>query len=181
MVESWKASERIMNQTPEAPDANLQKRHYLYPGTIFVHRHPHLVTTVLGSCVAVCLWNQSAQLGGINHYLLPLWNGEGLPTPKYGNIAIAKLVEKVRAYSSPGDKLIAKVFGGASMWEKTEGLLAVGQRNIEFAIETLESLKISIVSSDLGGHQGRKVIFNSGDGTVLMRRQRAMGTAKAAK
>ena len=171
---SWKASERMMNQISEAPDTNLQRRHYLYPGTIFVHRQPHVITTVLGSCVAVCLWNQAAQLGGINHYLLPLWNGEGLPTPKYGNVAITKLVEKVRAYSNPGDKLIAKVFGGASMWEKNVGLLAVGQRNVEFAIETLESLKITIVGSDLGGHQGRKVIFNSGDGTVLMRRQRPM-------
>ena len=170
-----------MNQITESPDIHLERRHYLYPGTIFVHRQSHLVTTVLGSCVAVCLWNQTAQLGGINHYLLPLWNGEGLPTPKYGNVAITKLVEKVRAYSSPGDKLIAKVFGGASMWEKAEGLLAVGQRNIDFALETLESLRIPIVSSDLGGNQGRKVIFNSGDGTVLMRRQRAMRIAKTAE
>ncbi|MDT8442685.1 MAG: chemotaxis protein CheD [Desulfuromonadales bacterium] len=152
-------------------------RHYLYPGTLFVHRQPHLVTTVLGSCVSVCLWNQTSQLGGINHYLLPLWNGEGLPTPKYGNIAIEKLIDKVKALSGPGDKLIAKVFGGASMWEKTEGLLAVGQRNIEFAIETMEKHRIPIVSSDLGGYHGRKVIFNSGDGTVMMRRQRSMRLA----
>ena len=177
----WKVSKRIMNQRTEAPETHLQRRHYLYPGTIFVHRQPHLVTTVLGSCVSVCLWNQTAQLGGINHYLLPLWNGEGLPTPKYGNVAIDKLVEKVRACSSPDDTLIAKVFGGASMWEKTEGLLAVGQRNIEFALETLETLRIPIVSRDLGGHQGRKVIFNSGDGTVLMRRQRAMRLTRAAE
>lgn len=163
-----------MNQITPAPETEIERRHYLYPGTLFVHRKPHLVTTVLGSCVSVCLWNQTSQLGGINHYLLPLWNGEGLPTPKYGNIAIAKLIEKVKALSNPGDKLIAKVFGGASMWEKTEGLLAIGQRNIEFAIETLETHKIQIVSSDLGGYQGRKVIFNSGDGSVLMRRQRAM-------
>lgn len=149
-------------------------RHYLYPGTLFVHRQPHLITTVLGSCVSVCLWNQTAQLGGINHYLLPLWNGEGLPTPKYGNIAIISLIEKVRAFSGPKDKLVAKVFGGASMWEKAEGLLAVGQRNIEFALEALETHRIPILGSDLGGKQGRKVIFNSGDGTVLMRRQRAM-------
>ena len=167
----------IVNEEHGGTGAHLLKRHYLYPGTLFVHRHPHRITTVLGSCVSVCLWNQTARLGGINHYLLPLWNGEGLPTPKYGNIAINKLVEKVKALSSPGDKLIAKVFGGASMWEKTEGLLAIGQRNIEFAIETLESHKILIVGSDLGGHQGRKVIFNSGDGTVLMRRQRVLRPA----
>lgn len=168
-----------MTQINPAPQAEALKRHYLYPGTLFVHRQPHLVTTVLGSCVAVCLWNQTAQLGGINHYLLPLWNGEGLPTPKYGNIAIAKLIEKVQALSSPGDKLIAKIFGGASMWEKTEGLLAIGQRNIEFAVETLGDRKIPVVSSDLGGYHGRKVIFNSGNGTVLMRRQRSMRMASA--
>ncbi len=163
-----------MNLPTAAPQSEVLKRHYLYPGTLFVHRQAHLVTTVLGSCISVCIWNQTSQLGGINHYLLPLWNGEGLPTPKYGNIAIAKLVEKVRALSNPGDRLIAKVFGGASMWEKTEGLLAIGQRNIEFAIEALESHKIPIVGSDMGGYHGRKVIFNSGDGTVLMRRQRSM-------
>jgi chemotaxis protein CheD len=125
----------------------------------------------------VCLWNQTAKLGGINHYLLPLWNGEGLPTPKYGNVAIEKLIEKVNALSNPGDKVIAKLFGGASMWEKTEGLLAIGQRNIEYAFEILEMHKIPIVSKDLGGYHGRKVIFNSGDGTVLMRRQRSMRVA----
>ena len=167
----------MTNRLIQTPEEDLLGRHYLYPGTLFVHQKPHRITTVLGSCVAVCLWNQTAQLGGINHYLLPLWNGEGLPTPKYGNIAITKLVEKVRSYSSPGDKLIAKVFGGASMWEKTDGLLAVGQRNIELAIEMLETLNIPVVGKDLGGNQGRKVIFNSGDGTVLMRRQRAMKIA----
>lgn len=163
-----------MNHQPATDSSDTIPRHYLYPGTLFVHKRPHLVTTVLGSCISVCLWNQTAQLGGINHYLLPLWNGEGLPTPKYGNIAIEKLVEKVKAISRPGDKLIAKVFGGASMWEKTEGLLAIGQRNIEYANETLEKHGIPIVGIDVGGYQGRKVIFNTGDGTVLMRRQRSM-------
>lgn len=163
-----------MSQYPNALSSETIKRHYLYPGTLFVHKRPHLVTTVLGSCISVCLWNETAQLGGINHYLLPLWNGEGLPTPKYGNIAIEKLIEKVKAISSPNDKLIAKVFGGASMWEKTEGLLAIGQRNIEYANETLEKHGIPIAGIDVGGYQGRKVIFNTGDGSVLMRRQRSM-------
>lgn len=148
-------------------------RHYLYPGTLFVHRQPHLVTTVLGSCVSVCLWDASLRVGGINHYLLPLWNGEGLPTPKYGNIAIAKLIEKVQGFGV-GSKLIAKVFGGASMWEKTEGLLAIGQRNIELAMEMLEQHRIPVVSSDVSGPVGRKIIFHTGDGTVLLKRQRSL-------
>jgi chemotaxis protein CheD len=159
---------------PNHSDIEQIKRHYLYPGALFAHREPHLETTVLGSCVAVCLWDAKSQIGGINHYLLPLWNGEGLPTPKYGNIAIAKLIEKVRTVSgSETNKLVAKVFGGASMWDKAEGLLAVGERNIDLAREYLEKHKIPIVSSDLGGNAGRKVIFNTTDGSVLMRRQRS--------
>ena len=169
----WKPSE-LIDMPTISPQPELPKRHYLYPGTLFVHREPHLVTTILGSCVSVCIWNQTARLGGINHYLLPLWNGEGLPTPKYGNIAIAKLIEKVRALSGPNDTPIAKVFGGASMWEQNDGVLAIGQRNIEYAIESLEKHRILILSSDLGGVNGRKVIFNSCDGSVLMRRQRPM-------
>jgi len=163
-----------MNQRLPGGDVEALPRHYLYPGTLFVPREPHLITTVLGSCVSVCLWNETARVGGINHYLLPLWNGEGLPTPKYGNIAIAKLIEKVMAYSGPNDKLIAKLFGGASMWEKADGLLAIGLRNIELAQDLLEKHRIPVVASDLGGHQGRKVIFNTADGTVLMRRQRGI-------
>ena len=158
-----------MTQITETPDTNSQRRHYLYPGTIFVHRQPHLITTVLGSCVAVCLWNQTAQLGGINHYLLPLWNGEGLPTPKYGNIAITRLIEKVRNIAGPGE-LVAKVFGGASMWSRAEGALAVGERNVELAFRTLEEEKIKIVSQDVWGEMGRKLIFDTKTGSVLLRR-----------
>jgi len=146
-------------------------RHYLYPGTLFAHRQAHQVTTVLGSCVSVCLWDAAVRVGGINHYLLPLWNGEGLATPKYGNIAIIKLIEKVQSLGA-GGKMVAKVFGGASMWEKTEGLLAIGQRNIDLALELLEKNRIPVVSRDLGGPVGRKIIFNTADGSVLLKRQR---------
>lgn len=169
---NWSSSE-TGGPVPETAEEKAAGRHYLYPGTLFVHHEPHLVTTVLGSCVSVCLWDPAARVGGINHYLLPLWNGEGLPTPKYGNIAIVKLVQKVQDLGA-GSRLVAKVFGGSSMWEKTEGLLAIGQRNIELAMELLEQHRIPVVSSDLGGPVGRKIIFHTGDGTVLLKRQRAL-------
>jgi chemotaxis protein CheD len=158
---------------PPEGEVSTAGRHYLYPGTLFAHRSPHVVTTVLGSCVSVCLWDASVRVGGINHYLLPLWNGDGLPTPKYGNIAIVKLIEKVQTLGA-GSRLVAKVFGGASMWEKTDGLLAIGQRNIELAIELLEQHRIPIVSKDVGGPVGRKIIFHTDDGSVLLKRQRAL-------
>ncbi len=143
--------------------------HYLYPGTIFTHRDKHLVTTILGSCVAVCIWHEKARIGGINHYLLPLWNGDGLPTPKYGNVAIDRLVEKVRSIAG-GGRLIAKVFGGASMWAQSSGALAVGERNVELAFSTLEDMKIKVVSQDVEGGMGRKIIFDTESGSVLLRR-----------
>lgn len=145
------------------------KTHYLYPGTIFTHRDQHLVTTILGSCVAVCVWHEKSRVGGINHYLLPLWNGDGLPTPKYGNVAIPRLVEKIRSIAG-GGTLIAKVFGGASMWSQTSGALAVGERNVELAFNTLEDMKIKVVSQDVGGGMGRKIIFDTESGSVLLRR-----------
>ncbi len=143
--------------------------HYLFPGTIFTHRDRFLVTTVLGSCISVCIWNEKGRIGGINHYLLPLWNGEGLPTPKYGNVAIERLVEKVNRIAGSGP-LIAKVFGGASMWTQTSGALAVGERNVELAFKTLEEMKIKIVSQDVGGGMGRKLIFDTDSGAVFLRR-----------
>ena len=169
----------MMNQATGASETPSPERHYLYPGTLFVHRKPHLITTVLGSCVSVCLWNKTSQLGGINHYLLPLWNGEGLPTPKYGNIAISKLHEKVRAYSNPGDKLIAKVFGGASMWDKDKGdnFFCVGNVNSRFIQEFLGNEGIPLVTADLEGDRGRVIYFSFGDFAVHVRKiQKTIGS-----
>lgn len=148
------------------------KNHYLYPGALFAHPDPHLVTTVLGSCVAVCLWEPKQALGGINHFLLPLWNGEGLPTPRYGSVAIPRLVERLVELGARRERLQAKVFGGASMWQASDGLLAVGERNAVLARHLLEELRIPVLGSDLGGTQGRKIVFNSGTGEVLLRRNR---------
>lgn len=148
-------------------------KHYLFPGTLFADPRPHMVTTVLGSCVAVCLWDSIRRVGGINHYLLPLWNGEGLPTPKYGNVAIDKLIDNMLALGCRKQNLVAKLFGGATLWENTEGLMRVGERNVTLAEELLHERRIPIVSSDLQGASGRKILFNTENGTVLLQRHRS--------
>jgi len=146
---------------------------YLFPAEVFVSREAMMVSTVLGSCVAVCLWDSRLAIGGINHYLLPLWNGDGLATPKYGNIAIRQLVEKVLAQGAERKNLQAKIFGGAAMWDNSNGLFAIGPRNIELAQQQLKELQIPLVASDVGGTQSRKIFFNTGDGSVLLRRHRS--------
>jgi len=67
----------------------------------------------------------------------------------------------------------AKIFGGAAMWSNTAGLFAIGLRNIELAQQQLQELQIPLVASDVGGTLSRKILFNTGDGSVLLRRHRA--------
>ncbi len=146
--------------------------HYLYPGMLFAKSGQYVISTILGSCVAVCLWDNVLCQGGMNHYLLPLWNGEGLPTPKYGNVAIPMLIEKMRLIGSRRDNLVAKVFGGGSVLESLSGPIDVGSRNIALADEILASEKIAVVSSDLGGNSGRKIFFVTDTGEVFVRKFR---------
>jgi chemotaxis protein CheD len=145
--------------------------HFLHTSAIFVKRGDHRVITVLGSCIAVCLWDPVLKLGGMNHYMLPLWNGEGLPSPRYGNIAITKLIEKMLSLGSQKASLKAKIFGGASSASfNSKGLVSVGDRNIMLARDILGDERIPILGSDVGGKFGRKVIFFTDSGSVLVRK-----------
>ncbi|MBI1912710.1 MAG: chemotaxis protein CheD [Deltaproteobacteria bacterium] len=128
------------------------------------------ITTVLGSCISVCLWDYTLKIGGMNHYLLPFWNGEGLQTPKYGNIAIPLLIERMIGFGCKKENLIAKVFGGAGMLESASGFLNVGERNIALASHILSDEKIPVLSSDTGGQFGRKIMFMVESGEVFVKK-----------
>lgn len=145
--------------------------YYLYPGLLFAEAHGCRVTTVLGSCIAVCLFDPVRRIGGINHYMLPLWNGEGLPTPRYGNVAIETLIDRLQGMGCQISRLQAKVFGGAAMWENGTGLITIGERNIDLAWRMLHHYAIPVVGNDVGGNVSRKIICNTGTGEVLLRCQ----------
>jgi len=149
------------------PDEN---SHYLLAGSLFVHEERHFVTTVLGSCVSVCLWDCVRNRGGTNHYMLPFWNGEGLASPKYGNIAIAKLIEKMLQLGSDKRNLRSKVFGGGIVLNVTNPFMNIGERNIQLAEDMLRSENIPIISADTGGKVGRKLIFNTETGAVFLKK-----------
>ncbi len=148
--------------------------HFLHPGGLFAQNKEYIVTTILGSCVSICLWDPVLRIGGINHYLLALWNGEGLPSPKYGNIAITKLVERILALGSKKQNLKAKVFGGATVIRGSNGFLNVSQRNITLAENILQCERIPVISCDVGGNRGRKIIFNTNSGGVLVKKIKPM-------
>ncbi len=140
--------------------------HYLYPAALFASKDPFLVNTILGSCVAVCLYDPILKIGGVNHFMLPLWNGQGLASPKFGNIAIDKLLEKMLSLGSQKPHLRAKVFGGGEVIETKSNQFHIGERNIKIAMEMLQELRIPIISSSTGGNNGRKIQFLTHTGEV---------------
>lgn len=140
--------------------------HYLYPSNLFVTKDPHFVTTVLGSCVSVCLFDTKNKFGGINHFMLPFWNGDGLASVKYGNIAMTKLIEDMLRKGSNKEDLEAKVFGGAN---QANFSMKIGDRNAEIAINHLNNENIPIKAQSLGGIRGRKIIFEIHTGVVRMK------------
>lgn len=142
---------------------------FIHVGQIHIDYAPQAISTVLGSCVAVCLYDEKLGLGGMNHYLLPFWNGNGLQSPKFGNISIPKMIEQMIAKGSTPKTLEAKIFGGASMNIGGSEAMMIGEKNVLVAREILKEYRIPIVAEDIGGQNGRKIQFNLERGKVLMK------------
>ncbi|MDN4166129.1 chemotaxis protein CheD [Cytophagales bacterium LB-30] len=144
-------------------------KHFLYPANIWVAQQPTIISTLLGTCVAVCLWDSRAKIGGMNHYLLPLWNGDGLASPKYGNIAIHKLVDEMQAQGASPKRMVAKIFGGKTSQKGGSVAYSIGLRNIQIAKEMLEELQIPLLAESVGGEYGRTIKFDTESGKVYMK------------
>lgn len=142
---------------------------FIHVGEIHVDVGSVAISTVLGSCVAVCLYDKKLGIGGMNHYLLPFWNGNGLQSPKFGNISIPKLIEAMLDMGANFKTMEAKIFGGASMNIPVSQNMMIGEKNILVAKEILKEYKIAIVASDVGGENGRKIQFNLEHGKVLLK------------
>jgi chemotaxis protein CheD len=143
---------------------------FIHVGEFYIGVRPTEVSTILGSCVSVCLYDKIEMIGGMNHYLVPLWNGNGLQTPKYGNVAIHRLVEGMLNVGCSLKNIEAKIFGGGNVIDtvKNEDMM-VGRKNIIIAKEILSEYKIPITAQDVGGTRGRRILLVSETGKVLMK------------
>jgi chemotaxis protein CheD len=156
---------------PSAETARGLRTVYLHPGELFTATEPTEVTTILGSCVSVCLWDTRLRIGGINHFLLPTPPGGHVPSIRYGDSAVPALLEELARLGSVRRHLQAKVFGGST----SGGFLqpatgsSLGQRNAELARKLLAEAGIAILAEDLGGPYGRKVRFRTDDGMALVK------------
>jgi len=166
------SSKSISDRRASSPtdEASKRARAYLHPGQLFVSADSHAVTTILGSCVAVCLWDPVTRIGGINHFLLPTFSGAGIASPRFGNIAVKELLDQLAQLGGQKRNLLAKLFGGACVLEAfRQRQHHLGMQNIEVARELLQSESIPLVGHDVGGQRGRKLIFHTDDGAAWVK------------
>ena len=150
------------------PAESNQPRHFLYPGQVFVTRDPMIISTILGSCAAVCLWDRHKKAGGMNHYLLPEGLAEGPNRLRYGNVANPELLNQVLALGGEVRNLRAKIFGGSSAFA-ADLSKSVGSRNVELAESFLRSAGIPVVEREVSGKHGRRLVFQIIDGVTTIK------------
>ncbi len=128
------------------------------------------ITTILGSCVAVCIWDPVAGVGGMNHYMLPWDAGSTSGGLRYAAYAIPRLIEELLSLGGNRGRFNAEIFGGACVLRHVQhGECDLGARNIEAARRLLEAARIPIVHEDVGGQHGRRLTFSTDDGSCKLR------------
>ena len=143
---------------------------YLQPGQLFVSLENYAVTTILGSCVSVCLWDPVTKIAGINHFLLPSSSQDARGSTRFGDCAVRELIADVRALGAALNRVQAKIFGGACVLDAFRGGdHHLGAKNIAVARAELEQAKIPILGEDVGGRRGRKLIFHTGSGAAWVK------------
>ncbi|MDR1084259.1 MAG: chemotaxis protein CheD [Deltaproteobacteria bacterium] len=140
-------------------------RYHLTPGNLFTCGEQAMISTVLGTCVAVCLHDRRLKIGGMNHFLYPKSGFFGSSSNEYGDVAIQALIEKLCRMGSRIQDLEAQIFGGGDI-PGFDG--KTGIRNIKIARKLLKKHGINVVSEDVGGFKGRRLIFHTGTNETLV-------------
>jgi chemotaxis protein CheD len=138
----------------------------ILPGEYFVHHEDILITTTLGSCIAACLWDRNARVGGMNHFMLPEGTGD---SGRYGSYAMELLINEMMKCGASRTSMEAKVFGGGQV---VSGMTSmnVGERNTSFVIDYLKTERIPILSKDVLDVYPRKVCFLPASGKAMVKR-----------
>ena len=154
------------------PETERVRAVYLQPGQLHVADSPTVITTILASCVAVCLFDARRRIGGMNHFLLPKALGIDTAPARFGASATQLLLEQMLARGCRMRDLQAKLFGGATVLGAVPGTrdrIPLGDSNVRCAFELLDQAHIPVVASDVGGTRGRKIIFHTDDGSAFMK------------
>jgi chemotaxis protein CheD len=147
---------------------NVEQRVHVGQGEHFITSDPNVVlSTILGSCVAMCLRDPLAGVGGMNHFLLPEGAGAGTDAGRrYGAYAMELLINDLLKAGGRRERLEAKLFGGGRMFN---GLRDVGRANADFAERFLRDEDIPVVGGSLRGEGGRRLHYWPVSGRALQR------------
>ncbi len=142
----------------------------IFQGEYYVtDRSDEVLSTVLGSCVAVCMRNPETGFGGMNHFLLP---SEAAPdrddfSLRYGTYSMERLINAILGRDGDRERLEVKVFGGANV---LKGMVQIGSRNVEFVENYLEKEGLTISAHHLGGEIARRIRYHPKSDRVMMGR-----------
>jgi chemotaxis protein CheD len=158
-----------MEYLPRVLDASDDKhaRHYLIPGKIFAAAQPFAISTIVGSGVALCLWDSVHNIGGVNHFILPDGPEDSPNASRYASVANPALLKRMLELGAKLNCLEARIFGGSLpgvTFSRSEDLL--GDRNVHAVTNFLKMNSIRLVQSEVGGTRGRKLVFHTDDGRV---------------
>lgn len=150
----------------------MKKQISIHIGEYHASSDPSVIHTVLGSCVAVCLFDPENRIGGMNHILLP--GKADLKhfdvSARYGINAMELLINGIMAIGGDRNRLVAKVFGGGQIIYSISRENGVGEKNILFALEFLKKERIRVISEDIGGIESRNIYFHTDTGDVFLKR-----------
>ena len=165
-----------MNAAVTAPpaggyfDATLQTRAIrLLPAEYVVSDQPVALVTLLGSCVAACLYDPVLRVGGMNHFMLPGGDVNDATSARYGANAMELLINDLLKRGASRQRMRAKVFGGGNVLSGFHSD-PIGTRNAAFVLEYLGAEKIPVLAQDLGDNQARKVGFFVQTGRTMVKR-----------
>lgn len=158
----------------------------IFAGEFYVSNSNEIISTVLGSCISVCLYDPKNGVGGINHFMLPESNPGAArlytrdlsikeeelteQSTRYGVTAMEVLIAEMQKKGGERKNLRAKIFGGGNVLTRTNPSLSIGDRNIGFTRAFLKMEGIKIEGENVGDKHGRKIFFLTGKNSVFVKK-----------
>lgn len=137
---------------------------------IRIAKAPDIMVSIgLGSCIAVVLYDQEKKIGGMSHALLPTCNGFSTDPKKFVDKSIINLLELMESSGAWRKNVIAKLVGGASIFQGLNEVQSIGEKNIISGRQVLSKLGIRVAGEDVGGNKGRSVEFYTSTGEVIVK------------
>jgi chemotaxis protein CheD len=139
---------------------------YIVPGTLYAAASPCVITTLVGSCVAVTMWSARLRVGGMNHYLLPRQARGSEQSARYGETALAMLLARMHCLGCVTGDLDLRIFGGAAVLATLAAGNSLGEQNVAAAWQFVRAHSLHVVDEHAGGKVARRLVFDVATGAV---------------